>query len=314
MPSLTAQERRDPETAARVVKDCLPDEDQRTVALEALARAIAHAHSVAPAAWTVTLYPEGIRLNVGRVETINIWHDELYFIVSSVPRELRDDLEPYFEHHPYPSVPSSKQPIRLPAELVCVFLPLLKDGILEFIYRAGTTVSGKAVKGTPNGKSFSSGVPKFLAQELGVDVVFPTWYSEPYDVLEMTAAALSGVGRPDAQHKALVERNAVQFVKERLVASGRRFIQSREVENVGYDLDFEFNGVPEHVEVKGTALPEVLFFLSRNEWNHAQSDPHFVLCVVTSALTTPTLHQWRGSEIANAFKLEPMSYKVSPRR
>lgn len=82
--------RTDPAIARQVIDRLLPDPRSRKVALEFLAGAIQHAHSLRPDRWGVTLQPRLVRLNVGKIETMVLYRNlvRMVFHAGNLPAGL----------------------------------------------------------------------------------------------------------------------------------------------------------------------------------------------------------------------------------
>lgn len=111
MPSLEpfnpAIDRYDRRSAARLFQSLWPDVTVARAIAENLAASIRVAHAAGEACWEVTMYPHGIRLNVGQVETLTFWEEGCRFLFQS-PLHLRSDSRFEVSTDPspvYPSVP-----------------------------------------------------------------------------------------------------------------------------------------------------------------------------------------------------------------
>lgn len=122
----------------------------------------------------------------------------------------------------------------------------------------------------------------------------------------------AGFGNPETNQK--VERAAVSLVTE-WYESKSWTVKSVELEKCGYDLLCQKDSEENHVEVKGIQGKIVSFIITRREVMRAQSDPDFVLCVVTSALSSsPKLNIYDRESFANDFDLMPLSYQAKLRK
>lgn len=120
-----------------------------------------------------------------------------------------------------------------------------------------------------------------------------------------------GAGFGDAETNALVERAAVRKVTKHLKQRGFK-ITSRERDAIGYDLDAKKGSLELHVEVKGVSGEKVQFPITKNEVVRAETDTSFRLIVVTKAREKRSrLHTFSGSDIANRFVLQPISYMAA---
>lgn len=68
--------------ARRVLEALCPDPAPRAVALDALARSVRCAHQLSPAAWSITLHANVIRLNVGGIMALDIAGRGLYVVAD----------------------------------------------------------------------------------------------------------------------------------------------------------------------------------------------------------------------------------------
>ena len=95
-----------------------------------------------------------------------------------------------------------------------------------------------------------------------------------------------------------------------------RDVNSREHENLGYDLDVvsRYTGKVElKLEVKATAGTSDRFFISRNEVKCAKSDPLWRLVIVTDALSACQVGQpLKWDDVEREFNLEPIAWYGFP--
>jgi hypothetical protein len=66
------------------------------------------------------------------------------------------------------------------------------------------------------------------------------------------------------------------------------------------------------VEVKGTAGVGAGFILTRGEYQKAESDEKYELCLVESELSNPKRRVFTGGEMFAAFEFVELAYKVTP--
>jgi len=107
-----------------------------------------------------------------------------------------------------------------------------------------------------------------------------------------------------------VEQAAITFVVDDYRQHGWS-VKSVESQKCGYDLFCAKGAIQEHVEVKGIQGELVSFIITNGEIKQSQSDDKFVLCTVTSALSSPQLHKFTVNEFHKAFTLEAVSYRAS---
>ncbi len=77
----------------------------------------------------------------------------------------------------------------------------------------------------------------------------------------------------------------------------------------GWDLTARCDDQERHLEVKGvsSSMPSVL--LTRNELHTAETDPDWLLAVVTNALTDPTFMEYERQSVTAA--ADPTVYRVN---
>ena len=109
----------------------------------------------------------------------------------------------------------------------------------------------------------------------------------------------------------LVESAAVRAVVAHYVA-GDWSVRSVERDKCGFDLECAKGGVVEQVEVKGVRGAGLCFMITAGEVKQAQTNPNFILVVVTSALAaTPTLTKFSGAEFVRRFDLAAIQYRAA---
>lgn len=114
----------------------------------------------------------------------------------------------------------------------------------------------------------------------------------------------------DPELRKRVEKAASDFVKQWYEREGW-LVKDVSRDKVGYDLHCTKSAQTKCVEVKGTSGLEQQFIITNNELEKSQSDPDFVLAIVTNALTKPTLTQYRGSELQDHFQFQAISLHAS---
>ena len=87
-----------------------------------------------------------------------------------------------------------------------------------------------------------------------------------------------------------------------------------EPDKVGYDLLCKKGAKERHVEVKGASGPGSDFFMTAGELACAKIEPASRVCVVTCALTSPSLMTINRKELLADYDFRPLSYRVSPKR
>jgi hypothetical protein len=120
---------------------------------------------------------------------------------------------------------------------------------------------------------------------------------------------------PDEKKKKAIEKSAINKARIMLKEKGFNIINSREHERgIGYDLQAicrETGGRYKewHVEVKGTSLDRGRFFMTRNEYDTAESDTDWRLILVEKALKPkPRVRCFTWIEAKKLFDIEPLSW------
>ena len=121
---------------------------------------------------------------------------------------------------------------------------------------------------------------------------------------------LGGAGfSTDRTNNAKVEQAAVRIVTQSFEAQGWT-VEDVQSKCLGFDLICT-KGTKKRldVEVKGVSGLHESFPITYGEADQAKSNPNFVICVVTEALSpNPKLNRLTGSEFLSAFNLKPIQY------
>jgi hypothetical protein len=126
-------------------------------------------------------------------------------------------------------------------------------------------------------------------------------------------AVQSGAGFGDPVRNRMIETAAVNAVTKDYEQRGWR-VKSVEREKCGFDLRCVKGSSEAHVEVKGIQGHDLSFILTRREYRCAEVDQHFVLYIVTTALTTnPRLHSFQGLDVLRRFRFEALAYRAALR-
>jgi hypothetical protein len=129
--------------------------------------------------------------------------------------------------------------------------------------------------------------------------------------LEDAIKAGAGFGNPETNRR--VERAAISHVENWYQSRGWN-VTSVETERRGYDLLCKKASNELHVEVKGIQGHMHSFIITKREKEKADSDPKFVLSLVTSALTNPKMIEYSGRSVEQRFKLTALAYKAELRQ
>jgi len=164
----TAFDRRSSLVARRTVESICPDPAPRIAALELLVRVITHVHERAGGAWSITLHPTLLRLNVGGIVAVDLRRQGLYLVVDQ-PRlgeDLRESSRRFEEPVPFRYLEGAVGYL-VPYPDIEPAATQLERACLELIDRS-LQKSTKA----PFRSAHSPGVLAYL-RELGYDVPSP---------------------------------------------------------------------------------------------------------------------------------------------
>lgn len=115
--------------------------------------------------------------------------------------------------------------------------------------------------------------------------------------------------QPCPKKRKSVEKAAVKHVEKFYRGQGWK-VDSVEKENVGYDLYCVKGNQVACVEVKGTSGVRQDCILTANEFRSANENKDFVLCIVTNAITKPSLKKYSAKQLFAKFEMNPLSYWV----
>lgn len=137
---------------------------------------------------------------------------------------------------------------------------------------------------------------------------------EESTIIDDVSTDRGGRLRATAEHNKKVEQAAVRAVWDWFNDNGWD-VQDRQndPDHCGFDLLCTKEGeVEQHVEVKGTSESTPRFCISRNEYKNALVDPHFVLSVVTNALSADAeIYDYSAAAMFDTFSFEPLSYQAT---
>jgi len=110
-----------------------------------------------------------------------------------------------------------------------------------------------------------------------------------------------------------VEEKAIKEVSKCFRKKGWN-VESVERLNLGYDLICRKDNEELHVEVKGISGNEPTFIITNNELKTAKTDPMFVICIVTKALSEkPEIHCMKSVGLLKKYDFIPIEYKAVPK-
>ena len=148
-----------------------------------------------------------------------------------------------------------------------------------------------------------------LVREYSSPIETPVHPGDARETSSTIAVRGWGAGFGDADTNPQVELAAEEVVRKHYEADGWEVTRVAHP-NCGWDLTAARDGQEAHLEVKGvsSSMPSVL--LTRNELRRAETDPEWVLAVVTNALSaSPALAHFDRQTVASA--ADPTVYRVN---
>jgi hypothetical protein len=131
--------------------------------------------------------------------------------------------------------------------------------------------------------------------------------------LEAVTAAqveVTNGGYADYTTRKEIEAAAILFATAELESRGY-VVESREKENIGYDLYAKKRDSELLIEVKGTDGRDPRFFISRNERKCSEAEVNWRLFIVCSARTDPSLHEFSAAEMEASFSFSPLAWECT---
>jgi hypothetical protein len=171
-----AIDRYDRRSAARLFQSLWPDATVARAVAENFAASIRVAHAAGDACWEVTMYPHGLRLNVGQVEALTSWDEGSRFLFQS-PLHLGSD--PRFEVNTDPSPVYPAVPI--PSGVCQVAASDLVDlpAAVRTAHEAFIQVAASFKRGSPFRRSHSPAVIEYVESVLTTTLPRPSY--APHD-------------------------------------------------------------------------------------------------------------------------------------
>lgn len=176
MKTIVRESRASEEYARTVFHDLYEHEKLRRTCAQLLADSVSVAHHVSPSCWSLTLFPEKVRLNAGPVEVLVFRSNEIFLIIDSsdnnhFDESLSNDFITSSDVY-YSSVPGTQRLCYVPPEKVAEFYPQVVAHHHKFIQKAA-----KRRKKTTWESSFSPGVIRYLNKSLGISLPMPAYFS-----------------------------------------------------------------------------------------------------------------------------------------
>jgi hypothetical protein len=165
-------DRYDQRSAGRLFESLWQDETVSRAVAERLAASVRVAHAAGDACWEVTMYPHGIRLNVGQVETMTVMEEDARFLVRA-PLNLAAD--PRFKidasRSPvYPAVPVPSAVCECTPSDVAALPTAVRLAHEEFVRAAASFKQGSPFK-----RSHSPAVLDYVEGALSITLPRPSY-------------------------------------------------------------------------------------------------------------------------------------------
>jgi hypothetical protein len=164
------------EYARKVFEKLYRNETVRIACARLLADSILLAHSISPSCWTLTLFSNKVRLDVGPVEVLVLRSDDIFLVIADSEdgwfsnREYRNYIKPSELH--YPSVPIHQRLCNIPPEFIEKIYPQISENHQRYIQ-----VAADRKKVTTWKSSFSTGMILYLQSLLKVTLPMPSYVS-----------------------------------------------------------------------------------------------------------------------------------------
>jgi len=155
-------------SAAPILEALLPDVTIRETCLNLFADAIVQAHQLRPNGWSVSLFPNLVRLNVGKIRAHDIFANEVHLVLATdaLNEQAKAAIQNHTETLPnlYDSLPGTTD-ARFAAGELSNLLPFVRDAHLQIVTRAARVLKNR----TSFYKSHSPDVLAYLRNFLGRD-------------------------------------------------------------------------------------------------------------------------------------------------
>lgn len=187
----------------------LPDLRSRQVVLRQLIQSADFAASIAPEAWGVTLWPNQLRLNVGRVEVLVVREDRVLLNCAGQAGES-PFIGPNFRSATYKSVPDPKCAFEGTIEKFAKLADELQPHHRRFIELVGRKKSGDPVSGSSLAPGDRQPVIAFARRFLAIDLSQDTRIVLPPVMAQDLAYILDRDVNRSLQDSAVARRNRLQ--------------------------------------------------------------------------------------------------------
>ena len=183
MKTASRENRASAEYARSVFEGLYDNKAVRTACARLLADSILTAHQISTFCWSVTLFQDGIRLNVGPVEVLVLSSDNVFLVISDSDDgrfndgEYHNFIKPSEVH--YTSVPINQRLCDVPPAIIEKFYPQVVENHRDFIQ-----IAARRRDRTLWESSFSLGVILYLNNLLQVSLPTPAYISNQVDSIQ----------------------------------------------------------------------------------------------------------------------------------
>jgi 5-methylcytosine-specific restriction protein A len=177
MKTAIKENRASEEYAKQVFEDLYNNKAVRIACARLLADSILIAHHVSSSCWSLTLFPDKIRLNAGPVEVL-VLHSQEVFLIITDSEDGRFDNSKYHDFIMpsevyYPSVRINQRLCYFPPKMIAEVYPVIAENHYEFIQ-----IAARRRKRTSWESSFSPGVILYLNNLLKTSLPMPAYFSD----------------------------------------------------------------------------------------------------------------------------------------
>ncbi|MGC9384915.1 MAG: hypothetical protein ACP5D6_09980, partial [Kosmotogaceae bacterium] len=162
--------------AETVLKNAYKNEEHRKAALKFLSDSIEYANNKNPNSWEITLFKNFVRLNVGRLYTIDLKINRVVFFAMPefIPDVLKNKLSEYISiRKEFDSLGNEVARVRLPIDIFADYIDQLQNAHNKFLDEAI-----KTARSSPYYNAYSSGVVKYLNKFLAKELPHPEYHKE----------------------------------------------------------------------------------------------------------------------------------------
>lgn len=213
MKTTTKENRTSAEYAKTVFEDLYKDRATLVICARLLADSILIAHDISPSCWSLTLFQDKIRLNVGPVEVLVLCADNIFLVIAASEDEgfntgeYHNFMKPPEAH--YTSVPIKQQLCNVPPTAIEKFYSQIAHNHCEFIQLAA-----KRRDKTLWEFSFSPGVILYLNDLLKLSLPMPAYSSGQLGVKRLTI--LQEIERFKDSYEPLQETTRESVIQSRI--------------------------------------------------------------------------------------------------